>query len=103
MSPFIILIFIALQVVFLSQHHKTFQLFNSAGVYHCEMMDKNNITHYLYIGIYPENEGNKLRWLNYVLMIYIHVLYTIDSYLLCIYHMQGMSLLYQLRITEQPK
>ena len=27
------------------------------GIYHCEMMDKKNITHYLYAGIYPENEG----------------------------------------------
>ena len=27
------------------------------GIYHCEMMDKNNVTHYLYAGIYPENEG----------------------------------------------
>ena len=28
-----------------------------SGVYHCEMMDKNNITHHLYVGIYHENEG----------------------------------------------
>ena len=27
------------------------------GIYYCEMMDKKNITHYLYAGIYPENEG----------------------------------------------
>ena len=27
------------------------------GIYHCEMMDKNNINHHLYVGIYPENEG----------------------------------------------
>ena len=27
------------------------------GIYHCEMMDLNNVTHYLYVGIYPENEG----------------------------------------------
>ena len=27
------------------------------GVYHCEMMDKNNTTHHLYVGIYHENEG----------------------------------------------
>ena len=27
------------------------------GIYHCEMMDRKNITHYLYAGIYPENEG----------------------------------------------
>ena len=27
------------------------------GVYHCEMMDKQNVTHYLYVGIYLENEG----------------------------------------------
>ena len=30
------------------------------GIYHCEMMDKKDITHYLYAGIYPENEGNIL-------------------------------------------
>ena len=30
------------------------------GIYHCEMMDKKNVTHYLYAGIYPENEGNHL-------------------------------------------
>ena len=29
------------------------------GIYHCEMMDRNNVTHYLYAGIYPENEGTK--------------------------------------------
>ena len=27
------------------------------GIYHCEMMDRENITHYLYAGIYLENEG----------------------------------------------
>ena len=27
------------------------------GIYHCEMMDRNNNTHHLYAGIYPENEG----------------------------------------------
>ena len=27
------------------------------GIYHCEMMDRKNVTHYLYAGIYPENEG----------------------------------------------
>ena len=29
------------------------------GIYLCEMMDRDNITHHLYAGIYPENEG---RW-----------------------------------------
>ena len=29
----------------------------SSGIYHCEMMDRNNITHHLYAGIYHENEG----------------------------------------------
>ena len=28
------------------------------GIYHCEIMDEKNITHYLYVGIYPEDEGN---------------------------------------------
>ena len=27
------------------------------GIYHCEMMDRNNNTHHLYAGIYPEDEG----------------------------------------------
>ena len=27
------------------------------GIYHCEMMDRGNITHHLYAGIYPKNEG----------------------------------------------
>ena len=27
------------------------------GIYHCKMMDKENITYHLYAGIYPENEG----------------------------------------------
>ena len=27
------------------------------GIYHCEMMDINNVSDYLYVGIYPENEG----------------------------------------------
>ena len=27
------------------------------GIYHCELMDVKNVTHYLYVGIYPENEG----------------------------------------------
>jgi hypothetical protein len=28
-----------------------------SGIYHCEMMDRDNITHHLYAGIYPEDEG----------------------------------------------
>jgi hypothetical protein len=27
------------------------------GIYHCEMMDRENVTHHLYAGIYPEDEG----------------------------------------------
>ena len=27
------------------------------GIYHCEMMDRKNITHCLYAGIYLKNEG----------------------------------------------
>ena len=26
-------------------------------IYHCEMMDRKNVTHYLYAGIYLEKEG----------------------------------------------
>ena len=32
------------------------------GVYHCEMMDKQSVTHYLYVGIYLENEGSYLLY-----------------------------------------
>ena len=28
-----------------------------SGIYHCEMMDRENVTHHLYAGIYPEGEG----------------------------------------------
>ena len=28
-----------------------------SGIYHCEMMDRENITHHLYAGIYSEGEG----------------------------------------------
>ena len=34
----------------------------STGIYHCEMRDKENLSfiHYLYVGIYPKNEGNTM-------------------------------------------
>ena len=28
-----------------------------SGIYHCEMMDRDDVTHHLYAGIYPVNEG----------------------------------------------
>ena len=28
-----------------------------SGIYHCEMMDREDVTHHLYAGIYPEGEG----------------------------------------------
>jgi hypothetical protein len=28
-----------------------------SGIYHCEMMDRDNNTRHLYAGIYPEDEG----------------------------------------------
>jgi hypothetical protein len=28
-----------------------------SGIYHCEMMDRDNVTHHLYAGIYHEDEG----------------------------------------------
>ena len=31
-----------------------------SGIYHCEMMDRENVTHDLYAGIYPEDEGMTL-------------------------------------------
>ena len=27
------------------------------GIYHCEIADENNVINYLYVGIYPQNEG----------------------------------------------
>jgi hypothetical protein len=27
------------------------------GIYHCEMMDRGNVTHQFYAGIYPEDQG----------------------------------------------
>ena len=30
-----------------------------SGIYHCEMMDRDNVTHHLYAGIYLEDEGIK--------------------------------------------
>ena len=27
------------------------------GIYHCEIVDRDNVTHHLYAGIYPEDEG----------------------------------------------
>ena len=27
------------------------------GIYHCEMMYRDNVTYHLYAGIYPEDEG----------------------------------------------
>lgn len=29
----------------------------SSGIYFCEILDENNVTNYLYVGIYPQNEG----------------------------------------------
>ena len=28
-----------------------------SGIYHCEMMDRENVTHHLYVGIYHEDKG----------------------------------------------
>ena len=45
------------------------------GIYHCEIMDKSNVTYYLYVGIYTENEGihtgKSLHYYN-VMTVYIH-------------------------------
>ena len=27
------------------------------GIYHCEIMDDNNVTNHFFVGIYPQNEG----------------------------------------------
>ena len=37
------------------------------GLYHCEMMDRDNMTHHLYAGIYLEDEGT----MQYMLKIII--------------------------------
>ena len=36
-----------------------------SGIYHCEIMDRDNITHHLYAGIYPEDEGMSYTSNNY--------------------------------------
>ena len=41
------------------------------GIYHCEMMDKNNNTHHLYAGIYADDEGIILYYNMIVPKIYI--------------------------------
>ena len=38
-----------------------------SGIYHCEMMDRDNITHHLYAGIYPEGEGMYITSILYTL------------------------------------
>ena len=41
------------------------------GIYHCEMMDRNNNTHHLYAGIYADDEGIILYYNMIVPKIYI--------------------------------
>ena len=56
-----------IQLVYITLGNQTVGLNTSnglelpTGIYHCEMMDKKNVTHYLYAGIYPENEGKHLH------------------------------------------
>ena len=38
-----------------------------SGIYHCEMMDRENITHHLYAGIYPEGKGMYISSILYTL------------------------------------
>ena len=45
------------QTVGLNFMNNTDDLQVHTGLYHCAMMDKQNATHYLYVGIYRENEG----------------------------------------------
>ena len=42
------------------------------GIYHCEMINKNNDTQYLYAGIYPENEGIHNYYTNYFCVLRLH-------------------------------
>ena len=37
-----------------------------AGVYHCEIMDKKNDSHSLFVGIYPENAGICMHIILYI-------------------------------------
>ena len=54
----------SIQSLFITSRNQTvgLNITNNAelpsGIYHCEMMDRNNVTHHLYAGIYPENEGS---------------------------------------------
>ena len=32
----------------------------SSGIYHCEIADDSNVTNHLYVGIYPQDQGNTL-------------------------------------------
>ena len=50
------------------------------GVYHCEMMDENNITHYLYVGIYLEDEGIITKLYSLYDIIVCNVCYRICHY-----------------------
>ena len=39
-----------------------------SGIYHCKMMDRDNVTHHLYAGIYHENGGTYLHYYNNIIM-----------------------------------
>ena len=53
------------QIFYVSRRNQTVEL-NYAnfsdydvptGIYHCEIMDDNNVTNHFFVGIYPQNEG----------------------------------------------
>ena len=42
-----------------------------SGIYHCEMMDRENIAHHLYAGIYAEGEGTYVMHYRIILLLVI--------------------------------
>ena len=50
------------------------------GIYHCELMDRDNVTHYLYAGIYPKYEGKLRHCIK--MCYYIVAMYNISLYML---------------------
>ena len=50
-----------------------------SGIYHCEMMDRDNITHHLYAGIYSEDEGIMLIAIIAIIAKQYHAAVTYNS------------------------
>ena len=48
------------QIVGLNFSNNNIPTGQSSGIYHCEMMDDNDMINHLYVGIYLQNKGNQL-------------------------------------------